>query len=524
MKRCFNLFFSLALFISLFLMTSCTGEKEDFYIISGSENESLQPIIEEFANKTNYNIHMEYMGSVDIMHALKEGASGYDAVWPANSLWIALGDENHLVKYEKSIMYSPIVFGIKKSLAQKLGFVNREVSVNDIIEAINTGELSFIMTSATQSNSGANAYLGFIYAILGKEDVITMEDLKRPELKEQLVNLLGGINRSSGSSGWLKDLFLNGDYSAMVNYEALIIETNQELEKQRKEPLYVVYPYDGIVLADSPLGYVDHGDEKKETFFRELQEYLLSKKVQEELVQRGRRTAFSDILGTASDQVFSTDWGIQKNRILSSKPTPEAKVIFEALRLYQTEFKKPSFTIYCLDYSGSMTGQGERELKSAMTYLLSQDFGEENLLQFGEKDMTCVITFSDSISNIWETEGCKTQDLKNMTALINRLTPNGGTDIYTPVMKGIEILKSKDYKDYIYSIVLMTDGQSNSGRNFSELQQYYSRAGIDIPVFSILFGDASEDQLEEIEILTNSRIFDGKNNLLEAFRKVKGYN
>ena len=67
------------------------------------------------------------------------------------------------------------------------------------------------------------------------------------------------VERSSGSSDWLKDLFLKEDYDAMVNYECLIIDANRQLESEGKEPLYIVYPYDGLSIADSPLGYVDHG-------------------------------------------------------------------------------------------------------------------------------------------------------------------------------------------------------------------------------------------------------------------------
>ena len=39
-----------------------------------------------------------------------------------------------------------------------------------------------------------------------------------------------------------------------------------------------------------------------------------------------------------------------------------------------------------------------------------------------------------------------------------------------------------------------------------------------------LFGDADETQLEELARLTNARVFDGRENLTEAFRSVKGYN
>ena len=37
-----------------------------------------------------------------------------------------------------------------------------------------------MMTSATQSNSGASAYIGFLYALLGNPDTMTKESLQIP--------------------------------------------------------------------------------------------------------------------------------------------------------------------------------------------------------------------------------------------------------------------------------------------------------------------------------------------------------
>ena len=126
-------------------------------ILSGSENEELETVIDECSQATGVEIEMDYKGSVDIMRELESGAEEYDAVWPASSIWLSMGDVDHLVKHSQSISMTPVVFGIRESLAEELGFVEREVSVNDLLEAIRNGKLRFCMTSATQSNSGASA-------------------------------------------------------------------------------------------------------------------------------------------------------------------------------------------------------------------------------------------------------------------------------------------------------------------------------------------------------------------------------
>ena len=209
-------------------------------IISGSENAELEPILEEFAKQENIRIEMTYQGSLDIMRLLGAEEIPYDAVWPASSLWLTVGDTEHRVKHAESISITPVVFGIRKSLAEELGFVGREVSVNDLLQAIQSGELRFCMTSATQSNSGASAYIGFLYALLGNPEVITEEDLQNESLKTQMKELLSGVDRSSGSSDWLKDMFLEGDYDAMVNYECLIIQATKELAARGDEPCIVL--------------------------------------------------------------------------------------------------------------------------------------------------------------------------------------------------------------------------------------------------------------------------------------------
>ena len=98
-------------------------------ILSGSENEELEAVIDECSQATGVEIEMDYKGSVDIMRELESGAKEYDAVWPASSIWLSMGDVNHLVKHSQSISMTPVVFGIRDSLAEELGFKEKDVSV-----------------------------------------------------------------------------------------------------------------------------------------------------------------------------------------------------------------------------------------------------------------------------------------------------------------------------------------------------------------------------------------------------------
>lgn len=497
--------------------------KETIRILSGSENKELSDILAECSQKTGVGIEMTYKGSVDIMNELKNGAEDYDAVWPASSIWLSLGDEKHILKHDSSISSSPVVFGIKKSVAESLGFTSGNVSVNDILDAINSDKLSFCMTSATQSNSGASAYIGFLYALTGKTSALTADDLDSPELKGKISSLFSGIDRSSGSSDWLKDMFLAGNYDAMVNYESLIITANNELVSQGSEPLYAVYPYDGLTVADSPLAYADHGDKNKEEAFLAVQEYLLSDKVQEEIRQTGRRTSFTEDYSQYSD-IFKAEWGIDTEKILSPITMPSEETLMKALNLYQTAFRKPSLNIYCLDYSGSMKGEGNLQLVEAMSQILIQENAEKNLLQAAENEVNIVVVFDGEVRSIYAAEGANSAVLEDLFNCIAAEEPHGGTDMYAAAEDGIDYaVKNYSINDYCPAVIIMSDGASKLD-NCKDFIESYNSLGCDIPVFSIMFGSAQDEQLNELAELTNARVFDGRTDLTGAFRSVKGYN
>src|SRR5262249_10603105 len=155
--------------------------------------------------------------------------------------------------------------------------------------------------------------LGFLTAFAGNPEVLTSEHLTNNDVRVLIKKFLGQVNRSSGSSGFLKDLMIDRYdlLDAMVNYEAMMIEANQTLVAQGKEPLYAIYPVDGLTIADSPLAYVNKGNASKEQAFKELQQYLLSPAAQHQIEALGRRTGLVGMGAEQADsRVFNPDWGV----------------------------------------------------------------------------------------------------------------------------------------------------------------------------------------------------------------------
>lgn len=495
-------------------------QSSTFRIIASSENKDLEQVVLQYARSKSLDVSIDYAGTIEIMEKLNSGEK-YDAVWTSNSIWLYMLNSNVSVKNSKSTSINPVVFGITKSKAQELGFIGKEVYTKDIVAAIESGKLKFNMPAVTQTNTGATAYLGFLTTLAGNPEILREEDLEKEELKQSLISLFSGVQRSSGTEEFLEELFLTGNYDAVVTYEASIININQKLEASGKEPLYIIYAKDGVSISDAPFAYIDNKDKNKLATFESLQSYLLSAEGQAKLGQTGRRVWYGGVNENADKTLFNPNWGIDTTKYLTTTKYPSTTVIRRALGIYQTELRKPIHAVFCLDYSGSMYGDGITQLRAAMEYILNEEEAGKDLLQFSKNDKITVIPFSKDNIAVWQTEDGT--DTEGLIHRIQGLTVGGSTNIYDSGIEALEILDKEDQDKYSLSIIIMTDGQSNYG-NYSSLRTKYRQIGKDIPIFGILFGEADASQLRDIASLTNATVFDGRTNLLAAFKQVRGFN
>ena len=201
-----------------------------FTIISSSSTKSMDDEIIKFGKKNGKKIKIEHYGDLEIVDILNNDSKKYDAVWISNSIWLYMLDNSYLVTDSKSIVIDPVVLAVEKSKAEELGFTN-EVYNKDILNAIKEGKLKYIMSSVTQTNTGATTYLNFLNNLAGNPEVLTEEMLENPTLQQDLKDFFSGVERVSGDEEYLKTIYLNGEYNAMINYESSLIEINKELVK-----------------------------------------------------------------------------------------------------------------------------------------------------------------------------------------------------------------------------------------------------------------------------------------------------
>lgn len=511
-------FVLIMVFIVKALINGDTFSSRNFNILSNSDNKDYMDELIKYGKKEGMNIKVTYADDLEAIDLI-EDTNDFDAVWMSNSIWLYML-ENAKVTNSKSIYINPIVMGVKKSKASNLNLIRDDLKNSDIINAIGDKKLSYVMSSVTKTNTGLTSYLGFLNALSGSPEILKSEMLNNTGLVTNLKSLFSGVERVSGSDTFLEDMFLNSNkYEAVIASESSLIRINTELEKQNKETLYLLYPTDGVAINDSPFAYVDRKQNKIDKFLV-LQEFLLSKESQKEMENLGKRTWYGGINSNANKNVFKSEWGINTNKYLIPLKYPSKKVMNEAISLYINELRKPSTTVFCLDYSGSMYGDGKTELYGAMSYILDTEKSSNDLIQFSKNDNIYVLPFDIETRKVWKTfNGEKTYDL---IMNINNEIPDGGTNIYQCVYDAFKILEGVS-NDYNKTVILMTDGASTTS-SYSNLALYYDNNNLDIPVYSIMFGSATREQLDKLANLTNAKVFDGKTNLKSAFKEVRSYN
>lgn len=490
-------------------------------IISSNDNKDLESGMKEYAKKEGFKLEFTYMGDLDIAEELNLNSDKYDAVWISNSMWLYMLNDSKITSESKSISISPVVMGIKRSKAESLGLIGKNITNADILNLIKEKKIKYVMSSVTQTNDGASSYLGFLNALAGSPEVLTENMLDNPTLINDMKNLFQGVERVSGDQDYLETMFLNStDYEAVIASESSLININKKLNKSGKEELYLIYPIDGVPINDSTLAFIDHYEQpKKKENYLKLQKYLRSSEGQKELKNLGRRTWYGGIAVNESQNIFNPTWGINTEKYLTGTKFPSSKVITKAINIYIEELRKPSHTVFCLDYSGSMYGSGEASLKEAMNYILDKNQASSNKLQFSRKDKITVLPFESNVKEKIQTENG--QETSEMIERINGLTPSGGTALYDCVIEGLNILTGET-DEYTKTIIAMTDGEINIG-TYSELEAKYKATNSKIPIYSITFGSAKESQLTEIANLSNAKVFNGKEGLLQAFKEVRGY-
>jgi len=513
--------------VALLTLASCHKTSEEraansFAVLAGSELKDVENGLKaDIRAATGLDLVFTYSGTLDAVDRIASGGQ-FDALWVSHGKYLAMNDalKGRILAQEKT-MLSPVLLGLKTSKARALGWDNSEPTWKDIADAAKAGKFTFGMTNPTSSNTGLTATIGLAAALAKNPDALTEADLKNP----RLTDFFKGQRLTSGSSGWLAETYERDQskVDGIINYESVLLSLNAG--GKLAEPLTLVYPKEGIITADYPLMLLN-GSRRAD--YDRLIAYLRSTAFQTKMsAQTLRRPVNPD--ATMASAI--------PRRTLIELPFPgQASLISALLDTFLADVRIPGSSRYVLDLSGSMYGERINGLKKAMLMLASPaSAGSERYARFQNREEVGIITFSTHTAPtvLFPMGSTPDQNAKTRAAItqfVNPLEADGQTAIYSSVRQALEELgdeRARNKEKRYYTVVLMTDGENNEGLNRDQFEEWYRGAGANvhgIPVFPILFGEGSPDDLRSLADVTGGRMFDSRSSALAAvFKEIRGY-
>jgi Ca-activated chloride channel family protein len=215
-------------------------------------------------------------------------------------------------------------------------------------------------------------------------------------------------------------------------------------------------------------------------------------------------------------------------------PFPARLDAVDALLIaYLDKLRRPVRSWFVLDRSGSMEGERMTEMKGAMRGLV---LGDPSMLagrfaRLADREKTTLITFSGNVdtSQSFDIDRNNASARQTLVRAVDGIGAEGGTAIYDAVAQAMReaVAEQPAAPDRVYSIVLMTDGENNSGMDANQFACFYAslppqkRA---VRVFPILLGEGNVDEMKRLAELTGGRTFDARNgDLTTVFRDIRGY-
>lgn len=489
-------------------------------VLAGSELKDLEPLLPDLEKATGYRLSMNYVGSLDGAERIVNGDRSQLAWFSSGKYLTLLQGHTGRIVAQEPIMLSPVVVGVKRSTSARLGWSgNPDVTWADIGAHSKAGEFHFAMTNPTASNSGFVALVGVAAALAQTGGALDQGSINVAALRD----FFTGQTLTAGSSGWLADAYVRSQDSldGIVNYESVLLSLNQGT--QLHEKLDLVYPKEGIVTADYPLMLLDSSQRHA---YDRIISYLRQPDVQARIMRTtGRRPAAP---GVALDSRFPP-------RVLIELPFPSSlDVVNRLLFTYLDQIRKPAHAIFVLDTSGSMDGERINSLKRALNDLTGADptiTGQ--FASFRQREQITIILFNTRVYEqhdfVINDATTSSPDLAAVRAYVNTLRAGGGTAIYDAVYSAYEAV-ARDQRsdpDRYYSIVLMTDGENNSGRDSARFLSDYGRLPAQVrgvKTFAILFGEAKPKELNQVADTTGGRVFDSRSApLSQVFKEIRGY-
>ena len=447
----------------IFASTEKSGSGTDGWMVEAAE--SFNAANQKLAEGRDAKVAIRRIASGTGYQFIAAGDHVPAGFSPSNQLWVAMAasHEPMSVVTERTV---PNVAGIvmKNETATQLRETYGELDTKTLIEAVIAGELVMGYTNPFASSTGLN----FLLTVLddfaaGDEARLVAPDVASvfEEFQEQVpfvafttLQMRDSVERDNGTL----DAFVM-EWQTFVNTESL-------------RSGFEFIPFG--VRHDNPLYAFDSAAPEE----REALELFAAHLTGDELQRK------------------AAEFGFDPPEYVSDVAIPPGETLIEAQDLWKDkkDAGRPVYAVFVTDTSGSMAGSRitavQRALSSAREFI-------------NPEASIGMVEFSDVVRKVLDIAPFDLNQQARFAAAVQDMDPVGGTAMYNGILLGLDMLVDERAidPDGKYMLVVLTDGETNEGFNFGDLDEVI--AGARIPVFTVGF-EADLDELGRVASLVEA--------------------
>ena len=443
----------------------------------------LEPIINQINDKFNsisdYKLKATKISSGEARTQIVSKQIKPDIYLPTSSAWLEIANfesSQNLFDTAKttSVAYSPVGIAMWESkynlVRQK--FNKDKFSWNELTQiASNPNGWKSLDSNLTRANyyggmtdpqistTGLSALISQYYNASKLPENLSVTNVNDETVKEQVRNYQSTIRHYSANTVVFREYLSRGsDYidSIPLAENDLIYVNNPKTGPKPNQKLVMVYPEEGSIVHNYPLGISSQLENSKQDSVNKLKDLFLSSEIQNNFTAEGFRPA--DLNKHSNLSVpFNADYGVNPKEPLKKLTIPIGEVLSKIQNNWQFTKKRAKIQIL-LDTSGSMQGAKIKNAKKALD-VFTNDLSGQNKVG--------LTNFNTGVTNLIVPENLETNKPR-IQASYNELPADGSTALYDGIIEAISNFKNdslSNINNEIQAVLVLSDGGDTSSKN-----------------------------------------------------------
>ncbi|WP_329047659.1 VWA domain-containing protein [Streptomyces violaceus] len=502
------------------LLTACSGDDGDgtvrLRVLASPDLALMAPLLGDLKAETGVDLRLDHRADAETKTPDRDR---HDLAWLSSDRYLRLTDKSATRGVQRTpTMTSPVVIGLKPDVAWKLRaqVPGGRLTWADIADAAAAGTVRFGMADPRHAGSGLAALVGVATAAAGTGAALRPEDVSCDRLR----GFRSGQTLTADTGPALVDSYADHQHetNALITYESDLLALNAT--DRLDDPLDVVRPEDGMVLADFPLLLLNQAHR---TAYDKVTQWLRRDSVQRQIMQHTLRrpvnttvTREARLREPVGNALFYPDQPAVVKALLADYGDPDRRTT--------------SQVVFLLDFSDSMRGARMAALREAFAGLSGADpSASGKFTRFHRGERLTVLRFGGRVLEEKTVTVTGPKDLTALADTVARGDYGGATAVWSALDRGYRTAARElaADPDRSVSLVLMTDGENNAGLSYAEFVRRHealpAAVRTAVHTYPVHFSEADAGELRRAAARTGGRTVDAAgSSLSEAFKEIRG--